>query len=167
MLEPKPIYCEVAIFSCTCCGYETEVYAYYEWAETYSGRDCARCLSSKNDHFSSVVIYREDVREEHEKDLLNPYCTTLPEHLEFCDKCIAKDRIHWTELMIVCPKCHKAKDDKDTMAFKAYTQGKHREYFYKLCQEWAKPEHPWMPFLNEDGTHYFTLIGLTSGISAN
>jgi hypothetical protein len=114
------------------------------------------------------VIYREDVKHEGEEDqLLSPNCSALPKHLENCEKCIGREKIHWTEFLNVCPKCDKGKNDMNKMAFKAYTKGKHRDHFYKLCEERAKPEHPWMPFLNEDGSHYFVLNGISSRLSAN
>jgi len=168
MLEPKVIYCEAAIFACCCCGYEAEIYADNEWAETHQGIECSSCHSTANEHFASVIIYREDVKHEGEEDqLLSPNCSSLPSHLENCEKCIGRDKIHWTEFLNLCPKCSSCKNREDTMAFKAYVEGKHRDHFYKQCEEWAKPEHPWMPFLDEDGKQYFILNGLSSGLSGN
>jgi hypothetical protein len=164
MLDPKPIYCQVAIFQCTCCGYEAEIYADYEWMERRSGQECTKCHSSKNDHFEFAVVHRSDICED---VVPHPTCIFLPKQLQNCEKCISRDRIHWTELLAYCQKCKKSDDDAETMVFKNFTEGKYREYFYKLCEEWAKPEHPWMPFFNADGSHYYSLNGPTSKISAN
>lgn len=149
------IFCEVGMFKCSCCEYETEIYSDQEWLEEDWKSECKLCHSISNKTYEFGVIYRADICEE---TILHPQCAYLPEHLDCCHKCNKRERIHWTELLVNCPSCTVGDSlGIHTMVFSYYVSGLHFDYFYRQCKDHAKPVSPPLIIVNEKGEKVWDL----------
>ncbi len=161
----KEIYSSVAVFKCTCCNYEEEIYSDIEWLKEVETKVCEKCKYGLNKHFDPGVIHREDIFGEVP---LHPQCAALPAGCEFCDKCIGLEKIHWTRLLVHCPKCEKKYDGStDTMKFSHFVKGKHYYLFRRQCEEGAKLSFPCMVYTNEKGHEIWHVNGVLSNVCAN
>jgi hypothetical protein len=161
MPETPDIYCKSALFTCTCCGYATDIYSYSEWLESTIEEICKNCEAKDAVHYGAGLIYRHDVGDEGVDIPLHPQCARLPVALQTCVTCINRTEVHWTEIVVCCNKC-----DSESMVFTKYSIGKNILLFYEYCIDSAKPSYPSIEWTDKSGFQYFELNGPGSSFSA-
>ncbi len=154
MASSPTVYCKAALFTCTCCGYKTDIYSDLEWLGLIKEEICTKCESAHNKHFDAGIIYRHELGDEDENIPLHIQCARLPVDKQDCDQCINRTEIHWTEIIVCCHKC-----DKESMLLTEYTTGKNILLFYEQCLDRAKPSHPSIEWIDKTGFQYFDLTG--------
>jgi len=162
MPETSEIYCKSALFTCTCCGYATDIYSDMEWLGGTSDEACTNCKAEDVEHFVAGLIYREDLDNEGRKFPLHPQCASLPVALQACTTCINRTQIHWTEIVVCCNKCH-----TNPMVFTKYSIGKHLLLLYEQCVEAGKPCYEPMEWIDKTGYLFFDANGPGSHFSAS
>ena len=154
-------YCRVAIFSCNCCNYKTDIYSNLDWLNTTEEKICNQCKKAYNKHFDAGNIWRHDLGSVDQDIPLHMQFVSLPAEMQNCDKCINRTSIHWTEILAHCSKC-----DTDSMTFTEYTEGKNIHLFREWCLDFAKSSHPLMEWINKDGHQIFVISGTGEGFSS-
>lgn len=162
MPKTPEIYCKSALFTCTCCGYATDVYCDSECLESTIEELCAICEAKDAVHFSAGIIYRHDVGDEGEDIPLHPQCARLPVALQACATCINRTKVHWTEIVVCCNKCH-----TNSMVFTKYSTGKNILLFYEQCVDFAKPCYASIEWKDKTGFLFIDISGSGSQFSAS
>ena len=161
MPELPAIYCKSALFTCTCCGYATDVYCDTEWLESTTEEICKNCEAKDAVHFGAGLIYRHDVGDDGEDIPLHAQCAPLPFALKACATCINRTQIHWTEIVVWCSKCN-----TESMVFTKYSIGKNMLLFYEQCVDIAKPCYESIEWRDRTGFQFIDLSGPGGHFSA-
>ncbi len=163
MSKTSQPYCKAALFRCTCCCYEAEIYAADEWIKKSDIFICSTCKKAYNNHFDTPIIYRSDIDDEIP---LHLQVAEIPSDYLCCTECSGIENLHWKELLVHCPNCNEDYNPEmpNTMVFEKYIIGKDIIAFYEYCCEIAKPSHPILQFINSKG---HILMGPFSEFSAS
>ncbi len=149
----QKIYCKSALFTCICCQYACTIYSDEEWLEPTTEEFCGICLGSDDpDNFFGKIC---------RDDLLTEFAN-LPLSIHNCEKNIQLEKVHWTALLVECPRCK-----KDSMLFTKFNIGTNILKFYEKCVELAKPAHPSVSWLNPKGEEKFLAGGQHGDFSAS
>jgi hypothetical protein len=142
-MKNLPIYYEAARYTCTACGYETEVYSDEEWlsectdtAESIFPAVCVTCGRMHMTSFDPCLLFRADVVDADDGYPFHPQPASLPDNkANICKECLGVDSLHWTEKVMSCKRC-----DKYTMRFKSYVPGTHMEVFREYAVKLANTD---------------------------
>jgi hypothetical protein len=155
------VYCKAAIFKCSYCEYETDIYSNLEWIVPDDDQPCIKCKITGVNVFSSTMIFRHD---------LGGLKNDIPLHGQFakflfhdlCAQCSNRNLIHWTEAHVHCMKCN-----KDSMTFQKYTEGKNIALVYEECIDSLKSAHEPIIWKMNDGVEHMNLNEPDLDVSAS
>ena len=159
MKPAKPIYCQAAMFTCTCCAYATTIYSELEWFSFTSEVNCKTCNGNCMDFIDDSWIFRDDFEEE---IYFQMQTAILPDGRLYCEKGTVIGQVHWTALLVHCHTCCMA-----SMVYTKYVVGNNILMFYEECVESNKLTLPQMPYIDERGHHILLGNGLGSEFSAS
>lgn len=155
----RKIYCQAALFRCSCCNYQAEIY-YNEEFLTNSNDDepCDCCNKAGHYKFSAILIHRDDL----DDIVLHGQFASLAEDKNKCIACLNVTHVSWKEIVPLCIQCK-----EDTMQYVHDVEGKNIQLYAEHCREWAKPSHPNLMFTDSSGSELLFLNGMFSKFSAS
>jgi hypothetical protein len=145
-LFPK-VYYSCAVFHCTNCAYDTEIYSLNEHIPT-TKINCSGC-GKRKPGTASFWIYKNDIDE------------NIPLHLQaadldksrcnYCNDCLKQQKFHWTEAVVHCEKC-----EQESMVFSHYVKGAKIEAFKQYAIMCSRTAYIGMNYIKE-GTAYYEM----------
>ncbi len=155
----KPVFYQAAIYCCKNCGYKSEVYSNMELiVDKYEADFCGLCGLVTPNRSWVYFLYRWD---HYNYGKLTTDLARLPKERTYCTECNlangTSDDIHWTELMVDCPKC------ESEMVFFEHTDGAKIDEFKEIAIEESKLKAPEMQYCYDfDEAKYY---GVFRGIN--